>query len=47
LVGALGLEREFAFGAAHRVIRRPDSAAALVARRASGELEPAELFLGQ
>jgi hypothetical protein len=33
-VGALGLEGEFAFGVAHRVVGRPDAAAALVARGA-------------
>jgi hypothetical protein len=41
LIGALGLERKVAFGAAHRVIRRPDTATALIARRACGELKAA------
>ena len=34
LVGALGLEGELAFGVAHRVVGRPDAAAALPARGA-------------
>src|SRR4051794_14954595 len=43
-VGALGLQRELALGWAHRVVGRPDTAAALMARRAGGELEPAHLL---
>ena len=46
-VGALGLEGELAFGLAHRVVGRPDVAAALPARGAGGELEAAHLLLGQ
>src|SRR3954453_11899448 len=47
LVGALGLEREFAFGLAHRLVGAPDVAAALAARGAGGELEAAHLLGGQ
>ena len=42
-VGALGLQGELAFGLAHRVVGRPDAAAALPARSAGGELEAAQL----
>jgi hypothetical protein len=41
------LERERAFGVAHRVVGRPDALAALVARGAGGELEAAHLLVGQ
>jgi hypothetical protein len=41
LVGALGLEREVAFGVAHRQVGRPDVAGALELRRAGGELDRA------
>src|SRR3954451_299490 len=43
-VGALGLEREVAFGLAHRLVGRPDVASALAALRAGGELEAAHLL---
>ena len=46
-VGALGLECELAFGFAHRVVGRPDAAAALPARRAGLQFEAAHLLLGQ
>jgi hypothetical protein len=41
------LEREVAFGVAHRQVGRPDVAAALPARGAGGELEAAHLLFGQ
>src|SRR3954469_2470100 len=47
LVGELGLFGERAFGLAHRVVRRPDVAAALPARGAGGELEAAHLLGGE
>src|SRR3954468_19292475 len=46
-VGALSLEREFAFGVAHRVVGGPDTVPALPARGAGGELEAAHLLFGQ
>src|SRR4051794_2345081 len=46
-VGALRLEREFAFGLAHRRVGAPDVAAAPPARGAGGELEAAQLLGGQ
>src|SRR5215210_3089493 len=47
LVGALGLECELALGLAHRVVGRPDAAAALPARSAGLQFEAAHLLLGQ
>src|SRR5215218_10117982 len=43
LLGALRLARELAFGVAHRLVGRPDAAAALPARGAGGQLEAAPL----
>jgi hypothetical protein len=47
LVGALRLEREFAFGVAHRLVGRPDVAGALVARGPGLQFEAAHLLRGQ
>src|SRR5215207_8332910 len=47
LVGALRLQRELALGLAHRLVGRPDTAAALPAGSAGLQLEAAHLFLGQ
>src|SRR5215211_6367576 len=47
LVGALCLERELAFGLAHRLVGGPVAAAALPAPSAGLELEAAHLLLGQ
>src|SRR5215218_768520 len=47
LVGALCLERELAFGLAHRLVGGPDAAATLPALSAGLELEAAHLLLGQ
>jgi hypothetical protein len=43
-VGVLGLQREVAFGLAHRLVGAPDVAAALPTRRAGGEFEAAPMF---
>jgi hypothetical protein len=40
-VGVLGLQREVAFGLAHRLVGAPDVAAALPTRRAGGEFDAA------
>jgi hypothetical protein len=47
LGGALGLEGELVLGVAHRVVGRPDAAAALPARRTGLQFEAAHLLPGQ
>jgi hypothetical protein len=48
LVGGLGLLGELALGLTDRDVAAPDAAGRLgVLRRAGGDLEPAELLLGQ